>query len=119
MNENCGRRRKGHPCAYPIIGRRANSEGANRRLVAPGTTRFMVLLIYAAGSEVQVDELDPPAHGAGHVHLGPKSLGEAERHHILQVLRDVGDNKTEAAQMLGLARSTLVLKLKSYSRETK
>jgi DNA-binding NtrC family response regulator len=42
-----------------------------------------------------------------------------ERRHILHVLQTVNGNKTEAAKLLHLARSTLVLKLQSYDEQAK
>ena len=48
------------------------------------------------------------------INAGVQSLADVERRHILKVLNDCGGNKTEAAEILGLARSTLVLKLKGY-----
>ncbi|MCY3019840.1 MAG: sigma 54-interacting transcriptional regulator [Planctomycetota bacterium] len=108
-------------------GARTLSAAAEGRLLAyewPGNVRELrsvvqQAVIGAGGTEIQADDLDLPGSGAGMIMLGPQSLAEVERRHILQVLKDVGGNKTEAAQVLGLARSTLVLKLKSYSRETK
>jgi transcriptional regulator with GAF, ATPase, and Fis domain len=106
-------------------GARALSAAAEVRLQAydwPGNVRelravIQQAVIYAGGCEIQADELDLPASSAGRVVLGPKSLVEVERNHILQVLREVGGNKTEAAKVLGISRSTLILKLKSYGRE--
>lgn len=41
-------------------------------------------------------------------------LDELERQHILRVLEKVGGNKAEAARILGIDRSTLYSRLKSY-----
>jgi DNA-binding protein Fis len=41
-----------------------------------------------------------------------------ERRHILRVLKKCSGNRTEAAKALGLARSTLVVKLKGYNIDT-
>ena len=44
----------------------------------------------------------------------PIALRELERSHIELVLRHTGGNKKEAAQVLGIDRSTLYAKLKQY-----
>lgn len=49
---------------------------------------------------------DPRAH--------LKTLRDMERAHILRVLATVDDNQTEAAQILGIGRSTLWRKLREY-----
>ena len=41
------------------------------------------------------------------------SLAEMERQHILRVLESTGQNKTRAAEVLGIDRKTLREKLKS------
>lgn len=43
-----------------------------------------------------------------------RTLAEIERLHILHVLEDIGNNRTEAAKILGISRSTLHDKLKKY-----
>jgi two-component system response regulator HydG len=43
-----------------------------------------------------------------------RSLKEVEREMILQTLRDTGGNRTRAAEVLGISRRTLQLKLKVY-----
>lgn len=43
------------------------------------------------------------------------TLKDAERNHIKIVLKSVADNRTKAAQMLGIARSTLNEKIKLYN----
>ena len=70
-------------------------------------------VIFAGGNEIHPDELNLPTT-SGQIDLASQALAEVERRHILQVLQNVGGNKTEAARQLGLARSTLVLKLQSY-----
>ncbi|MBK8801086.1 MAG: sigma-54-dependent Fis family transcriptional regulator [Fibrobacteres bacterium] len=46
-----------------------------------------------------------------------KSLAEVEKTHILRVLDAVDGNQTEAAQILGIGRSTLWRKLRDYGLE--
>ncbi len=43
------------------------------------------------------------------------TLDEAEKHHILSVLDACSGNRTSAATVLGIARSTLCRKLARYS----
>ncbi|HYG75083.1 MAG TPA: sigma 54-interacting transcriptional regulator [Planctomycetota bacterium] len=73
-------------------------------------------VIFAAGNEIHPDELNLPT-SAGEIELGSQRLEDIERRHILQVLQSCNNNKTEAAKVLGLARSTLVLKLQSYQQQ--
>ena len=40
---------------------------------------------------------------------------ETEKQHILEALRQTGNNKSRAAQMLGIDRKTLYNKLKLYN----
>lgn len=51
----------------------------------------------------------PPTSSMGRI-----PLQEMERRHILDVLKSVDGNKSEAARVLGISRSTLREKLKSY-----
>lgn len=44
----------------------------------------------------------------------PESLDAAEMRHIRAVLRFVGGNKRQAALLLGIARSTLLAKVRRY-----
>jgi two-component system response regulator AtoC len=46
--------------------------------------------------------------------LRKKTLADVEREHILDVLRAEGNNRTVAAKVLGISRSTLQDKLKKY-----
>jgi transcriptional regulator with GAF, ATPase, and Fis domain len=102
-------------------GLRNLTKAAEDRLVVyqwPGNVRELrsimeQAVIFAAGSEINADEINLPGAGA-RINLAPQSLAEAERRHILSVLASVNGNKTEAAKALGLARSTLLVKLNSY-----
>lgn len=48
------------------------------------------------------------------VTIRPRSLKEAEREMIILTLEDTGGNRTHAAEILGISRRTLQLKLKTY-----
>ena len=43
-----------------------------------------------------------------------RTLSEVEREHILKVLEEEGNNRTNAARVLGISRSTLLDKLRRY-----
>jgi DNA-binding NtrC family response regulator len=47
----------------------------------------------------------------------PSSLDEAERRHIALMLRHTRGNKRQAALLLGIARSTLLHKIRRYGLE--
>ena len=97
------------------------STEAEERLLSyswPGNVRELrsmieQAVIFAVGNEIQVDELNFPT-SAGGVAENSQSLADIERRHILQVMKDNNQNKSEAAKVLKLARSTLLLKLKSF-----
>jgi two-component system response regulator AtoC len=58
-----------------------------------------------------------PAGGAGEINVGANgglSLDELERRHILDVLALTGGNKSRAAKLLKVSRTTLWAKLKKY-----
>ncbi len=48
----------------------------------------------------------------------PLSLEEAERRHIADMLRYTGGNRRQAALQLGVARSTLLAKIRRYGLES-
>ncbi len=48
-----------------------------------------------------------------------RSLEDVERLHILRVLEECGNNKTHAAEVLGIDRVTLHHKLKKYGEQAK
>ena len=54
------------------------------------------------------------ASGADVDHHVPRSLDDVERMHIERTLRAHNDNRTHAAQELGISRATLIKKIKSY-----
>jgi len=55
----------------------------------------------------------PPAKAGGFV---PATIEEMERQHILRTLEAVGRNKTKAAALLGIERSTLDRKLAKWAQ---
>lgn len=46
--------------------------------------------------------------------MAPGTLEVAERRHIMAMLRHTHGNKRQAAQLLGIARSTLLAKVRRY-----
>ncbi|HLG42567.1 MAG TPA: helix-turn-helix domain-containing protein, partial [Planctomycetota bacterium] len=65
-------------------------------------------LIFANGSRLA--EADLRLEGSP---VAALSLDQLEREHVLRVMRMVGGNKSEAARMLGINRSTLYEKLEA------
>lgn len=49
--------------------------------------------------------------------VAPESLEQAERRHIANTLRYTGGNRRNAARLLGIARSTLLAKIRRYGLE--
>jgi len=47
----------------------------------------------------------------------PTTIDEMERRHVLATLEAVGGNKTKAATMLGIERSTLYRKLAKWAKQ--
>lgn len=104
---------------------------ALRRLEAydwPGNVRELrntieKMVVLSSGGLLDVadvpDEIGAPAARAGAaVALSPAvTLGENEKAQILAVLKEVGGNRSRAAQVLGISRRTLYRKLDEYARE--
>jgi len=106
------------------------SDEAVERLVAypwPGNIREMrnVLeraLIFGGASDTILPEHLPgelrTTHRArGSAAFRPESLSAVERRHIERVLQHHGGNRTRAARDLGIARATLINKIKAYGIE--
>lgn len=68
--------------------------------------------LLAEGSPIEPRHLSLPHLGGTGASAGPLSLAEAEKRAIDAALRATGGNKVRAAAVLGIARSTLMEKLK-------
>jgi Nif-specific regulatory protein len=99
---------------------------ARARLVAhrwPGNIRELEHCVESAvvlcdGSEIAAEQLalaTPAAAGEGSA-ASLVTLAEIERAHILRVMEAVEDNRSRAAEILGIGRNTLLRKLKEYGR---
>lgn len=92
--------------------------GALERYHWPGNVRELQNVIYnmvimAEGEQIDATDLPPALRYM--VRTKPslhRTLEEVEREYILQVLTSVGDNKSEAARILGIDRKTLREKLR-------
>ena len=100
------------------------SPAAERVLLAynwPGNVRELralieQALIFAEGREIQAEELGIP-FVCNLPDEKSDSLQDVEMRHILGVMKKCYQNKTEAAKILKIARSTLVLKMHSYQNQ--
>ena len=99
----------------------ALSPAARRKLLSyawPGNVRQMK----AAMGRIVTLTTDGHAIGVGELKLEETSvattlleeLGEAEKRRVVEVLRQVGGSRTEAAKMLGVPRTTLLNKMRRY-----
>ena len=72
------------------------------------------------GAELLVERIEAGAGAetpAGVDGTGVQSMAEIERRHILKTLEEQGDNRTRAAEVLGIGLRTLQRKLKEYKEE--
>jgi DNA-binding NtrC family response regulator len=76
------------------------------------------------GDTIRPDDLPPRIQSAGRAasivadaSRRQVSLRNLEREYILEILRQVGGNKSRAAEILGLDRKTLYRKLEEYGQQ--
>ena len=70
--------------------------------------------LLAEGAPIEARHLGLPRAGTVAAGTGPVTLADAERRTIADALGSTAGNKVRAAQVLGIARSTLMEKLKRY-----
>jgi NtrC-family two-component system response regulator AlgB len=96
-----------------------------RRYAWPGNIRELRNVIERAvmmsedetigpGLIAPIAKSEPSVAALGLRQARARNLDEAEREHIIRVLRLAGDSKSAAAHMLGVSRSTLYEKMKRY-----
>jgi len=80
--------------------------------------------VLATGRELGFDDLPArirdvgrPAAIASQASLGRVPLRELERRYILEVLKEVDGNKSQAAELLGISRRTIHRKLEEYASD--
>ena len=111
------------PC--PDGSSRTLTEGARRHLISydwPGNTRQLQRVVESTAIRAGSSPIGPrhlPTEVREAADRGPAvpTLADVERQHIQSVLNMVGDNKRRAAQLLGIASSTLYEKLKKYESD--
>lgn len=86
----------------------------------PGNLRQMKNMVrratlLAQGKFITIDELSELKESAPAPIGIPLRNEEAEKHQIIEALRQTGNNKSRAAQLLGIDRKTLYNKLKLYN----
>lgn len=100
-------------------------EGAGFRMILARDGAEAAQALAAGGFRLLVLDPDTPDLDAealrAALHPGspaaPASLADAERRHIAQVLRHTHGNRRQAALLLGMARSTLLAKIRLYGLE--
>lgn len=90
--------------------------------VWPGNVRELRNVIHAAcirasGQNIQPQDLPPLHKPEPAEELRGTTLEEIERHVILRTLRELGGNKTAAAERLGVTPRTLLNKMKRYREQ--
>ena len=86
----------------------------------PGNLRQMKNMVrratlLAQGKFITINELNELKEPAPAIIGIPLRNEEAEKHQIIEALRQTGNNKSRAAQLLGIDRKTLYNKLKLYN----
>jgi DNA-binding NtrC family response regulator len=75
-------------------------------------------IILAKGKEIlPQDVIQSLPAASGRPEQGAKPMEELEKEHIARVLREAGGQRTKAAEVLGIDRKTLYLKIKKYGLE--
>ncbi len=104
--------------------RKRLSKEARNKLVAhpwPGNVRQLRNtlesgVVMASGDEIELNDLPmiPSPKGGATAAWQPRSLQEMEREHVERVLDSVNWNKSKAAEILGIERSTLYARIRNY-----
>ena len=86
----------------------------------PGNLRQMKNMVrratlLAQGKFITINELNELKEPAPAIIGIPLRNEEAEKHQIIEALRQTGNNMSRAAQLLGIDRKTLYNKLKLYN----
>jgi len=83
------------------------------------------MVVMSSGQVIQLEDVPLEVRGvsapSGPIDIATNPLGtlaELERVHIIRILQHTSGNKKEAAQMLGIDRSTLYARIKTYEIET-
>lgn len=86
----------------------------------PGNVRELAntierLQILTSGDAVGLEDLPPNTRFPGGSSVGPVSLAEMERLHLIRILDHTGGKKMQAARLLGIDLKTLNSKIKRYN----
>jgi two-component system response regulator AtoC len=71
-------------------------------------------VILARGPNIEVNDLPRETASLARMASPAENLREVEKEHILNVLKEAGDNYSRAARILGISRVTLYNKMKAY-----
>jgi len=109
-------------CRKEIKGFSSLAREAMARYDFPGNVRELENIVaravtLAEGSEIHVNDLPPSVTGGRSAEDPLKSLEELEKEHIVRVLEVVRGRRDQAAEILGITRSTLWRKIKKYNLE--
>lgn len=98
-----------------VVGNEQRGAAAAAALVQAGPLAPGLMVL-----DLTLPELDRQRlrQALGDAEAAPESLDDVERRHIAAMLRHTGGNRRRAAQLLGLARSTLLAKIRRYHLET-